>query len=154
MGAHVVLTNVGSAYDTIAQARGLGFTAVDVSGVTRLVLRVRYNKVGSGTLSWQLWNETNSVELGVFDDASAAGDNKQNDVTVIPAAPLTGGVKLLRTRVKSTVAADDPVYYGSCLFLRRVARLTADDLHGLFNMSESQIPPLHTVAALKARLGL
>lgn len=153
MGGFVTLTNVGTAYDSTAAAKGLGFTAVDATGITQLVCRVRYNKVGSGTLSWQLWNETDGQELGVIDDA-VVGDNKQNDITVIPAQPVTGGVKLLRVRVKSTTGADDPVYYGSCLFIRRVARLTADDLHGLFNMAESQIPPLNTVAALKARLGL
>lgn len=106
----VNLTNVGTAYDAIAASKGLGFQEIDFTGVTSLTFRCRWNKVGTGTLSWQLWNETDSTELARIDDAAAAGDNKTNAVTVTPG--LTG-IKIVRVRAKSTVAADDPVYYGS-----------------------------------------
>lgn len=154
MGAFVTLTNVGAAYDAITASKGLGFVAMDITGITRLTWRVRYNKIGTGTLSWQLWNETDSQELGVFDDAAAAGDNKQQDIVVTPAQPLTGGVKLLRGRVKSTVATDDPLFYGSCMFVRRVQRLTSADLHELLLLAELRLAPYNTVAALKTRLGV
>jgi len=153
MGALVVLTNVGTAFDTIQAAKGLGFTAVDVTGISQLTCRIRYNKIGTGTLTWQLWNETNAQELGILTDA-VAGDNKQGDIVVTPGSPLTGGVKLLRVRVQSSVATDDPVYYGSCLFVRRVGRLTSEDVHGLLLAGESGIPPLNTESGLATRLGI
>jgi hypothetical protein len=154
LGSYNVLTNVGATYDAIPQAKGLGFIGMDVTGITRLEMRVRYNKIGTGTLSWQLWNETDSAEVGVVTDAAAAGDNKTAALEVTPGAPLSGGVKLLRPRVKSTVAADDPVYYGACVFVRRVALVTADVLHAVLLLAESRVAPLDTVTALKTRLGV
>jgi hypothetical protein len=151
LGGLVTLTNVGAAYDGIAAAKGLGFVGVNVEGITEVIFRVRYNKVGTGTLSWQLWNETEGQEVGVINDAAAAGDNKDQSVTVTPGAPLTGGVKLLRPRVKSTVAADDPVYYGSCLLVRRARRPTSFGLHELLMLLHHGN---YTVAGFKARLGV
>ena len=154
LGAFVTLTNVGATYDAIGAAKGLGFVAVDVQAITRLEIRIRYNKVGTGTLTWQLWNETDAQELGTVDD-TVAGDNKTASIIVTPASPLSGGVKLLRVRVKSTVATDDPIYYGACLFLRRADRLTADDLHQVLLVAQNAEGGLYpTAAALKARLGV
>ena len=153
MGAFVTLTNVGTTYDTTGASKGLGFTAVNVDGITQVTLRVRYNKIGTGVLRWQLFNETNAQELGFADDG-VSGDNKTIDIVVTPGSPLSGGIKLLRPRVQSTVATDDPVYYGSCLLVRRVDRLTAPDLHEVLLLADQQIPPYNTVAALKTRLGV
>lgn len=116
LGGYVVLTNVGAAYDTTAPARGLGFVEMVMDGVDTLVFTVQVNKVGTGTQSWQLWNDTNSAEVAVITDAAAAG-NKTLTTTVTGLA-LTG-TKRLRVRAKSTVAADDPVYYGTSLLLRK-----------------------------------
>jgi hypothetical protein len=154
IGSFVTLTNVGSAYDATPGSRGLGFVAVDVTGITRLEMRIRYNKIGTGALSWQLWNETNEEELGVFEDAAAAGDNRVAAIVVVPSSPMSGGVKLLRARVKSTAPADDPVYYGACIFLRRVERLTSQELHEILCLAEKQMGPYTSVAALKSRLGV
>lgn len=153
MGAFVTLTNVGTVYDTTGPSKGLGFTALNVDGITQVTLRVRYNKIGTGVLRWQLFNETNAQELGFADD-SVAGDNKSVDIVVTPGSPLSGGTKLLRPRVQSTVATDDPVYYGSCLFVRRVDRLTATDLHEVLLLADQSIPPYNTVSALMTRLGV
>jgi hypothetical protein len=154
LGAYNVLTNIGTSYDAIPQAKGLGFVAVDTMGITRLEMRVRYQKVGTGTLSWQLWNDTDAAQVGVSDDTGAAADNKTATLVVTPDPPLAGGVKLLRVRCKSTVATDDPVYYGACIFVRRVALVTSDVLHAVLLLAEQQVPPLGTVAALKTRLGV
>jgi hypothetical protein len=154
LGSYNVLTNIGTSYDAIPQAKGLGIVGVDVMGITYLEMRVRYQKVGTGTLSWQLWNDTDGSEVGVVTDAAAAGDNKTATLTVTPVDPLSGGVKLLRPRCKSTVATDDPVYYGACLFVRRVALVTSDVLHAVLLLAEQRIAPLDTVAALKTRLGV
>lgn len=153
LGAHVALANVGTSYDAIAASKGLGFVAVDVANVTRAEMRIRYNKVGTGTLTWQLWNETDATDLGTVDDA-VGGDNKVGAIVVTPGSPLTAGVKLLRPRVKSTTGADAPVYYGACLMLRRVARLASPDLHEILMLAASRVPPYTTEAAVKARLGV
>lgn len=111
----IVLTNIGTAYDSIAASKGLGFQDIDFTGMGQLVFRVMWNKVGTGTLSWQLWNQTDGVEITRIDDAAAAGDNKTNSV-VVP-VNLTG-LKTVRVRAKSTVGADDPVYYGASVAVR------------------------------------
>jgi hypothetical protein len=112
----ISLLNVGASYDAIAASKGLGFAEIDFTGVTSIVFRVRCNKVGTGTISWQLWNETDAAEIGVINDA-AAGDNKNLSVTISSGIPT--GVKQVRVRCKSTVAGDDPVFYGSSIRLVR-----------------------------------
>jgi hypothetical protein len=153
MGGFVTLTNVGASFDAILAAKGLGFVAVDVTGITQATLRIRYNKIGTGTLSWQLFNDTDAVQLAIGTDA-VAGDNKTIDLVATPGTPLTGGVKLLRPRVLSSVATDDPVYYGSCLFVRRAARLASEDLHEVLLLGEQKVAPYNTVALIKTRLGV
>lgn len=111
----ILLTNVGSTYDAIAATKGLRFAEIDFTGVTSIVFRVRCNKVGTGTISWQLWNETDGSQVGVIDDAAAAGDNKSLSVTINAGIPT--GVKQVRVRCKSTVVGDDPVFYGASVRL-------------------------------------
>jgi len=114
LGAYVVLTNVGANYDTVAVSRGLGIALVDFTGAASVAFRVRCNKVGTGTQSWQLWNETDGAEIVHIDDAAAAGDNKL--LSGSSNVSLTGQ-KVVRVRCKSTVAGDDPVYYGASILL-------------------------------------
>lgn len=111
----VTLTNVGTAYDTIAASKGLGIQDVDFTGVTQVVFRARWNKIGSGVLSWQLWDETDGTEVARLDDA-IAGDNKT--ASIIAGVSKTG-IHTLRVRAKSTVAGDDPVFYGASVLLVR-----------------------------------
>lgn len=106
----VTLTNVGTVYDTTAASRGLGLQDIDFTGIVQVVFRVRVNKVGTGIQSWQLWNDTNGVEIARIDDAAAAGDNK-NLVTTVAVALV--GIKTVRVRAKSTLGTDDPVFYGA-----------------------------------------
>jgi hypothetical protein len=110
-GAYNVLTNVGASYDAIAQSRGLGVAEVDFTGVASITFGVRVNKVGTGTQSWQLWNETDSSQVAVITDSAAAGDNK--NLTVVVNSGLPTGVKRCRVRAQSSTAADDPVFYGA-----------------------------------------
>jgi len=107
----IILTNVGSSYDAISAAKGLGLGLVDLTGMTSITLAVFVNKVGSGTLSWQLWNVTNGVELGVITDSGASGEKLLQQTFVI----AVSGVKVLRLRVKSTVPGDDPIFYGAAI---------------------------------------
>jgi hypothetical protein len=78
-------------------------------------LTVHVNKAGTGTQSWQLWNETDGTQVAVIDDAAAVGDNK---ILTTTAGVNLSGLKKIRVRAKSTTAADDPVYYGACAVLR------------------------------------
>lgn len=110
----VTLTNVGSAYDTVAAARGLGIELVDFTGVSQIVFAVLVNKIGTGTQSWQLWNVTDGTEIAVLIDSGAAGDMKELrntfNVNLV-------GVKMVRVRAKSSNAADDPVFYGASILM-------------------------------------
>lgn len=115
LGGFVTLTNIGTAYDTINAARGLGLVNVDLTNVVAIDFGVNVNKIGNGTQSWQLWNETDGIQLGVIDDAGGTG-NKTLTVTI--SSDIPAGTKTLRVRAKSTTAADDPLYFGSFLVLR------------------------------------
>ena len=111
----IALTNVGTAYDAITASRGLGLQRIDFTGVSQVAFDVLVNKVGTGTQNWQLWNVTDGTEIGVIADSGAAGDNKLLAGTF--AVALTGE-KVCRVRAKSTVAGDDPVFYGCSVLLR------------------------------------
>jgi hypothetical protein len=107
------LTNVGTSYDAIPASQGLGGGRFNFTGVTQAKMDLRVNKVGTGTQSWQLWNETDAAEIGVINDAAAAGV-KTLSATFSNLA-LTGE-KIIRIRCKSSVAGDDPIFfYGSVL---------------------------------------
>jgi hypothetical protein len=109
LGGTVTLTNVGTSYDAINASKGLGLAVIDFTNVQSLEFSVFVNKVGTGTVSWQLWNVTDNNQIAVIDDAGASGD-KLLSTTISPG--LTG-VKTVRVRAKSTVGADDPIYYGA-----------------------------------------
>jgi hypothetical protein len=154
LGAFVTLTNIGATYDSTVAAKGLGMTYIEGAGLTGLQWHCRWNKIGTGTLSFQLWNETAGAELALIEDAAVAGDNRSDTKTVVPGVPLAPGLHLVRVRAKSTVATDDPLYYGGTLRVRRVDTLTSDILEKIGVLSEKAIPPLATPAAVRARLGI
>ena len=116
IGSAVTLTNVGSTYDATDASRGLGFAVIDFTGLTSIVLDASVNKIGTGTISWQVWNETDGAELFRVDDAGAAGVKTFSQTFT---GPFPAGVKKIRIRCKSTVATDDPVWFGACLRLAR-----------------------------------
>ena len=153
LSAQVTLTNIGTTYDAIPQSQGLPFTRLQVNGITGIEFTVRVNKIGGGTQSWQLWNDTDNSEVVVIDDPGAAGI-KTISITYAPATALPAGYKTLRVRAKSTTAADDPIFLGATLLIRRVGRLTADEFHQCLLMGEYGLPPYDTVAGIKARFGI
>lgn len=154
IGSIVTLTNIGASYDAIAASKGLGFVRVEGAGISGVEFVVRYNKVGTGTLSFQLWDDTTAAEVGVINDAAAAGDNKQGTLNIVPPGPLAPGLHTLRVRAKSTVAADDPVYYGASLRIRRVDVMWSEVLHEVLLLAESVVPPYDTAAEVRTRLGV
>lgn len=152
LGGFAALTNIGAAYDSSNASRGLGFARLQLAGITAFEWTVRVNKLGSGVQSWQLWNETDGAEVTVIDDAGAVGV-KELSVTRTFAPALGAGIKTVRVRALSTVAADDPQYLGSSLLIRRIERLTSVELHEVLLLAEARVAPYATVAATKARLG-
>jgi hypothetical protein len=110
----VTLTNVGTAYDAIAASQGLGLIRIDFTGVTQLKLDVRVNKVGTGTQSWQLWNDTDGSEVGVINDAAGSGVKTLSATFAV----ALSGEKVVRIRAKSTVAADDPIFLGASVMVK------------------------------------
>lgn len=152
LGGFQALTNIGAAYDSINASAGLGLCAVQLAGITQVTFGVLVNKIGTGTQSWQLWNETDGTEIGVIDDAGAAGvKTLQTTLNFSPA--LSAGIKTVRIRAKSTTAADDPIYFGGTILIRRIEKLTAAELHEVLLLAE-QGAKYTTEAALKARLGV
>jgi len=116
LGGDTTLTNVGASYDASVASRGLGIVQLNFAGVTTLDWGVAVNKIGTGTQSWQLWNETDGVELAVINDSGAAGEKILSGPQVTNGS-LPVGEKKIRIRAASTVAADDPVYHGGWLIL-------------------------------------
>jgi hypothetical protein len=122
---------------------------------------VRVRKVGTGTQDWQLWDETNGVEAigsttltsGSLSDAGAAADRTLTGSRVF-ASPLTPGVRKLRLRARSSVAADDPVFLNAAMLVFRVDTITSAVLHEILLLAQMRLAPLHTEAALKTRLGV
>lgn len=153
MGGFLTLTNVGTAYDSINAAVGLGFCRIECAGITAFEFRIGMNRNGSaGTVSWQLWDETNSVEAARIDDASGAGNKfVQTQQSV---GPLAAGIRIFRVRCKSTTGTDDPIYYGSNLLLRRVGIMTSETLHEVLLLAESRMAPYDSASAVRTRLGL
>lgn len=115
LGGYTVLTNIGTTYDAINQANGLGIANLNFTDVNQLDFIVRTNKIGTGNQSWQLWNDTTSSQITVITDSGAAG-NKTLLASGINVATITG-INTVRIRAKSDVSSDDPLYYGSSIKL-------------------------------------
>lgn len=149
-GSVVQLTNVGAAYDATVASRNIGYAYVEVAGIDQVLASVRVNKIGAGVQSWQLWNDSGASSVAVMQDAGAAGERELTTTVDLP-APLAPGVMRLRWRAMSTVAADDPWFYGGALLFRRRARLTSVELHEIFLLAEGGF---YTPAVTRSRLGL
>jgi len=152
LGGFQVLSVIGAAYDSLAAAAGLGLVQVQLAGITQVIFGVVVNKIGTGIQSWQLWNHTDGAEIGVINDSGATGV-KTLSTTLDFSPALSAGLKVVRVRGKSTVAADSPVYFGASLLIRRIERLTASELHEVLLLAEDG-SKYGTEAALKARLGI
>lgn len=151
LGGFVTLTNVGAAYDTITAAQGLGIFRIQTAGVSVMELTVFVNKIGTGTQSWQLWDVTNAAEITVINDAGAAGAKVLTATRTF--SPVLGiGAVTYRLRTRSTNAADDPLYLGGSVRIRRTENLRSSEVHELLLLAESGVA-YNTEAALRSRLG-
>lgn len=107
----VALTNVGASYDAIDASQGLGIGLINFTGIAQILFEVRVKKIGTGAQRWQLWNETDAAEIGVIIDSGAATVK-----TLGATFPVNlSGVKRIRVRALSSVAADDPIFFGAAV---------------------------------------
>ena len=153
LGAFVTLSNIGASYDATNASQGLGVAIVQTVGITQIIFGVRVNKIGAGTQSWQLWNDTDAAQIAVIDDAGGTGV-KTLSTTVNFDPALAAGLKTIRVRGKSTTATDDPLYLGATVNIRRLSILTALELHEILLIAERTGSPYNSSAALKTRLGV
>lgn len=152
LGGFATLTNVGAAFDATNGSRGLGFCFVETFGITGFEFAVGMDRNGAGgTISWQLWDDTNAAQIALIDDTAGAGAKYLTTSQAV--GPLASGTRRLRVRCKSTTAADDPIYLGASLTIRRKARQTALELHEVLMLAESGLA-YQTPAAIKTRLGV
>jgi len=152
VGGFVTLTNIGTTYDAISASQGLGWFRIQARGISGFEFQVNVNKVGSGIQSWQLWNETTANEITVIDDAGAVGIKTLSTILTFPSS-LAAGVRSVRVRAKSTVAADDPLYFGASVLIKRADRLTVDEIDYVLRLAETGLK-YGSVADLKARFGV
>lgn len=111
----VTLTNVGTTYDAIVASQGLGLAWINFTGVVSVEALIKVQKIGTGTHTYQLFNETDGTEIGVITDSAAAGTPK--NLTGGPWAVNLTGWKLIRFRARSTVSTDDPIWLGRTIRL-------------------------------------
>lgn len=111
LGGVLTLTNIGATPVVV------GLAKADFTNVTKVELTVRVNKIGTGTQSWQLWNETDGIEVVRIQDAAGTGEKTLTTGEVNIDAQNWSGMKLLFLRAFSSVAADDPIYRGGCACL-------------------------------------
>lgn len=157
LGTFVQITNVGATYDAVVSSRGLGLVRIQTAGITQVVAHIRVSKVGTGTQSWQLWDETNSAQLAVFDDSAVAGADRQQTLTFNPPLPLSAGLRVLRVRCKSTVAADDPIFVAGCMNIQRTADVTVESIMSILRAGAYRAgatTPYNSTAAVKVRIGI
>ena len=151
LGGYCVLTNIATSYDGTNAQRGLGMLDLDMTGVTSLDWTIQINRIGTGTQSWQLWNDTAAAEIGVITDTAPTG----NKTLTASFTPSLEGIVRVRARAKSTVNTDDPIWYGSTLRIHRLNTLSGVELHDVLMLAEKQVlPHVDTIAELKARLGV
>lgn len=154
LGGFTTLTNVGTAYDGTDASRGLGFFRVQTAGITGFEFAVGMDRNGAaGTISWQLWDDTNSVEVARIDDTTGAGAKYVNTVVTL-GSPLPASLRRIRVRCKSTTNPDDPIYLGANVVIRRVEKLTAVELHEVLMLGEDEVAPYNTLTAITSRLGV
>ena len=117
----ITLTNLPTTYDGTQAARGLGIGLIDFRGCNQIRFVVYHQKIGTGTITYQLWNEDDGAIIAlsgggaegvaVADAAAAAVRKLDQTFSIVP----INGIKLCRIRAKSTLNTDDPVFFGAAI---------------------------------------
>lgn len=112
----VTKTNIGTSYVDIYTDFGGRPFFIDTTGFTKMAIQVLWTRVGTGTQTMQIVNHANG-EVILESPALTTQSNEFTNVA-IPANYLNFKGKW-RLQAKSTTAADDPVFAGFALYLRR-----------------------------------
>lgn len=120
----VTKTNVGTTFvNLFTDFSGRPFFA-DFTGFTKLAFQTYWTKVGSGSQHLRIVDDSGGITSDLINTENlgggnglVTGDNPLANYT-IPAS-YTNFKGKLRIQVRSTVAADDPVFEGMNIYLRR-----------------------------------
>lgn len=145
IGGRFAFTNIGTAY------QALGMATIESGGITAVEFAVACNRNGAaGTVSWQLFDITNTTELTVINDTSGAGEKVVATSSTF-GSPLAKGLRRISVRCKSTTVADDPIFLGASLLIRRLERMSALELHEVLLLAEQGL--YGQEFAIRTRLG-
>jgi hypothetical protein len=115
--ANITKTNIGVTYvNAYAGNNGLA-QLVDFGGFKQYRFVVQVNKVGTGTQDAALVDIDNASNLIELSDAAAAGEHSLDSGWTNKPSWMVGE-KIIKPMVRSSVAADDPVYRQFVLYLR------------------------------------
>lgn len=153
LGGLVTIANIPTTYDANVTMKGLGFVRLEGLGITGADLTIRFNRTSTGTIDFQLWNETGGgSQIMVVSDNTGNGDIELNDSVTV--AALSAGLRTIRIRCKSSNGTADITYYGASVRIRRADAIYADALHRILLLGKPKIAPYNTAALVRTQLGL
>ncbi len=115
-GASLAITNVGTTYRNVSPAPNGERTLIDFTGCTLVRIGIAMTNTGtqSGTLQLEIVRDSDNQQLWESTAQGGTGEKSQDTVWlplpqwVLDAAGTDGEIPV-RARIKSSVAADDPV---------------------------------------------
>lgn len=120
----VTKTNIGTTFTNLfTDFSGRPFFA-DFTGFSRLAFQTYWTKIGTGSQHLRIIDDSGVITSDLINTESlgggtglVTGDNALANYTI--PAPYTNFKGKLRIQVRSTVAADDPIFEGMNIYLRR-----------------------------------
>jgi hypothetical protein len=114
--AGLIKTNIGATYTNLfPDLAGRPFF-IDTTGFTKLAVQILWTKVGTGTQTIRIIDDASGTQI-LESPSLITGSNDFANVN-IPTEFLNFKGKW-RLQAKSTVAADDPTFFGIRIYLRR-----------------------------------
>lgn len=120
----VIKTNIGATFvNLFTDFNGRPFFA-DFTGFTRIAFQTYWTKIGTGAQHLRIIDDSGVITSDLINTENLGGGNglvtSDNPLPNfdIP-APYANFIGKLRIQVRSTVAADDPVFEGMNIYLRR-----------------------------------
>ncbi len=147
--------------DANSAVKALGFLRMECAGISKIEWLVRYNKLGTGTLTAEMRNETDSTTPDSFTDTGGAADNRENGGAagtaariITPGSPMAKGTKIFRLRIFNSTASQTLILYGWSVRLFRFSILLSETMHEVLMAAQTGSGPNVTEAQVEARLGI
>lgn len=120
----ITKTNVGTSFvNLFTHSTGAPFFA-DFTGFTKMAFITLWTKVGTGSQHLRIFDDSGTIPTDLINTETlgggtglVTGDNSLSNYAI--PAPYVNFKGKLRIQVRSTVAADDPVFEGIRIYLRR-----------------------------------